>query len=99
MKTIHKHRIERDMLGWTGSVLIETGADFKVLLVEAQRDEDELPTLWVECEPDEAALLRLSVVATGAQPPRGYRHIGSCVCRWGTLAWHVYMKAESEGGA
>lgn len=97
MKTIHKHKIKRHMLDSMGGTVIETGADPEVLLVETQRDEDELPTLWVECDSGKGGQLHLYVVATGGYVGSGYRHVGSCVCRWGTLVWHMYVKAELEG--
>lgn len=85
------------MLDSMGGVLIETGKDPEVLLVEAQSNEDELPTVWAECDPGAGGRLHLYVVATGGCVGFGYRHVGSAVCRRGTLVWHVYVKAESEG--
>lgn len=100
MKTIHKHKIERDMLDLIAQVVIDTGADPKVIHVAAQKDEDELPTVWIECDPvspgnpgrdtEGDGELLLIVVPTGHEAPKHTRHVGSAVCRWGQLVWHLY---------
>jgi hypothetical protein len=56
------------------------------------RLECNVPTVWVELDPDSAAdELRLVFVGTGHPVPLGQttRHVGSCVTPGG-LVWHVY---------
>lgn len=97
MRTIHKHRIESGMLDPTGGVTLGTGANPEVIHIAAQRDEDELPTVWIECDPGKYGGLTLMVVPTGGEVPDSacMRHVGSAVCRWGQLVWHLYTPGEA----
>lgn len=69
----------------------------KIVLVAAQRPEDQLPTIWLERflgpdgEPNNIDTVCLTLHGTGHKSiPFGSVHRGSCVCANGSLVWHVY---------
>jgi hypothetical protein len=55
------------------------------------RPEANVPTAWVELEPEGGDHITLTFIGTGQAVPLGVydRHVGSCVTPGG-LVWHVY---------
>lgn len=58
---------------------------------EPDRLEANVPTVWVELEPEGDDSISLVFVGTGHSIPWGQdsRHVGSCITPGG-LVWHVY---------
>lgn len=85
MRTIHKFPV-----GFMGEAI--EGHDIRVVLVGLDPNQDLLPTVWVEYEPDghePHESLHLSFIGTGHGVPVDGRHVGSVVMPTG-LVWHVY---------
>lgn len=59
----------------------------KVVLVDYQSDNSEMPTLWIEHAPG-APMATYVMVGTGHPIASHMEHVGSAIC--GRFVWHVY---------
>lgn len=79
MRTIYKYEF-----GANGILIVPHG---KVVLV-AQQNDSELPTVWVEHERVTDQRMALHMYPTGQPIDVRHKHVGSAVC--GRFVWHVY---------
>jgi hypothetical protein len=82
------------------SIVVPWPAHSRVLHVQAQHPSDSTPTLWVlhpsAPGPDETERQVFDIIGTGHPFTErlAYEHVGSAVCRDGSLVWHVFGEAE-----
>lgn len=80
-RTIHKYGLT------TGINVLPKG---KVVLVGwLNHDDDVLPTIWIEYDPNDAQHTdQYVIVGTGHSVWIDMEHVGSAIC--GRFVWHVY---------
>ena len=71
-------------------VMMPRGA--RILSAQAQ---DNLPTIWFQCDPDEPMEWRnIHIVGTDHEPPANAKFIGTVQLSGGSLVVHIFERAQ-----
>lgn len=101
MKTVHKKmlRPERN----SDRVVVEMPRSAEVLLVAAQEEMHEWPTMWYSLLAEESRYDAerdsewwVQIVPTGGEVPKNATHLGTAAMLYGNIIWHVYRLEKGE---
>jgi len=93
MRTVWKYTLTPDVamrIDGGDPNVVHVGVDPQWLDSPVSADMTNVPTVWVELDPDGGDHITLVFVGTGHSIPwSDARHVGSCITP-GALVWHVY---------
>jgi len=94
MRTVWKYTLTPDVamrIDGGDPNVVHVGVDPQWLDSPVSADMTNVPTVWVELDPDGGDHITLTFIGTGHPVPGGThdRHVGSCATPGG-LVWHVY---------